>query len=326
MKTLGEVFNLFVCVILSRFNAVTSIIHVENGKSVTLNPNIQGNPEDILWTFNGNKVAEHDLKEFQDYGQFIGRSEIQIITGQLIVLRMTSQDSGIYKSVIQIDGKLQNSENEVQVIDAVQQPNVTCILNNITESKTLFCSVSSQFQTTFEWTGSNSIQHSGQELHISKEEKPDSVFTCTVKNEVSQKSTSFALKDCLTDENIILPVILAIIGAIALIVVITVVFYFICRRQNKAKDSTQQNLINMCGFSGTEAQGEDVNQALRNNHDSEYNAEQDTNEDGDESENNEETMGDYKYADVNQTLKNKHVAENYKEQDIHEEGAESEKN
>ncbi len=84
--------------------------------------------------------------------------------------------------------------------DAVQEPNVTCILNNITESKTLFCSVSSQFQTTFEWTGSNAIQHTGKELHISKEEKSDSVFTCTVKNEVSQKSTSFALKDCLTGQ------------------------------------------------------------------------------------------------------------------------------
>ncbi len=97
-------------------DAVTSIIYVENGKSVTLNPNIQGNPEDILWTFNGNKVAEHDLKEFQEYGQFRGRSEIHITTGQLTVLHMTGQDSGIYSSAIQIDGKLQNSENEVQVI------------------------------------------------------------------------------------------------------------------------------------------------------------------------------------------------------------------
>ncbi|XP_016318391.1 uncharacterized protein LOC107670330 [Sinocyclocheilus anshuiensis] len=322
MKTLREVFNLFVCVILSRFNAVTSIIYVENGKSVTLNPNVQGDPEDILWTFNGNKVAEHDLNEFQEYGQFRGRSEIQITTGQLTVLRMTSQDSGIYWSAIQIDGKLQNSENEVQVIDAVQEPNVTCILNNITESKILFCSVSSQFQTTFEWTGSNSIQHSGQELHISKEEKPDSVFTCTVKNEVSLKSTSFALKDCLTDENINLPVILAIICAIIGVITMAVAFYFICQRRNKAKYSTQQNVIEMCGFSETEAQGEDVNQALRNDHVSEDNAEQDTNEDGDESENNEETMDE----DVNQALKNNHVAENYKKQDINEDGAESEKN
>lgn len=83
---------------------------------MTLNPNIHGKPEEILWTFNGNKVAEHDLTKFQDYGQFKGRSGIEITTGQLTVRNMTSQDSGIYKSEIQIDGEQQNSKNEVQVI------------------------------------------------------------------------------------------------------------------------------------------------------------------------------------------------------------------
>lgn len=39
--------------------------------------------------------------------------------------------------------------------------------------------------------------------------------------------------------------------------------------------------------------GEEVKQALRNDHVSEDNADQDTNEDGDESENNEKTMGDF---------------------------------
>lgn len=61
-------------------------------------------------------MAEHDLDEFQDYGQFRERSEIEVTTGQLTVHNMTSRDSGIYKSVIQISGKLQSSPNEVQVI------------------------------------------------------------------------------------------------------------------------------------------------------------------------------------------------------------------
>ncbi|XP_059417486.1 uncharacterized protein LOC132152694 [Carassius carassius] len=198
MITLWEVFNLFVCVILSRFNAVTSVTFVENGNNLTLNPNISDKPEDILWTFNEDKVADHDLNEFEAYGRFKGRSSIEITTGQLTVRNMTSQDSGIYKSEIQINGKQQKSENEVQVIDALQEPVVTCKLNMTTESKTLFCSASSNSTISFERTGSNSTQHSEQELHISKEEKPDSVFTCTVKNEVSQKNTSFTLKDCNT--------------------------------------------------------------------------------------------------------------------------------
>ncbi|XP_051763076.1 SLAM family member 5 [Ctenopharyngodon idella] len=248
MRSLWDVSNLFVC-LLSSFNAVTSVVYVENGKSLTLNPNIQGTPEDILWTYNGNKVAEHDLTEFQDYGPFRGRSEIEISTGQLTVHHMTSNDSGIYRSVIQINGKLQNSDNEVKVIDAVQEPNVTCKLNNI--SRTLSCSVSSQFNVSYEWTGPGAAQQSGQELHISKEEKPDSVYTCTVKNEVSQKSSSFTVKDCDTDEppseqNIILPVILAAIATVILGIVAPVAIYFILQKRKKEDEKgTKNNLMEM---------------------------------------------------------------------------------
>ncbi|KAK7153576.1 hypothetical protein R3I94_007076 [Phoxinus phoxinus] len=162
--------------------------------SLSLNPNIQGKPEDILWTHNGKIVAEHELNNFQDYGQFRGRSEIEVSSGQLTVHNMTGLDNGIYRSVIQINGKLQSSANEVQVMDAVPQPIVTCKLNNI--SRALFCSVSSQSHVSYEWTGSGSAQV-GQELHI-RREKPDSVYTCTVKNAVSQKSSRFSLRDCHT--------------------------------------------------------------------------------------------------------------------------------
>ncbi|XP_043105274.1 SLAM family member 5 isoform X2 [Puntigrus tetrazona] len=312
MKKLKGVFNLFVWVILSRFHAVSSIIYVEDGKSVTLNPNIQGNPEDILWTFNGNKAAERDLNEFLEYGQFRGRSEIDISTGQLTVLRATSQDSGVYKSAVQIDGKLQMYENEVRVIDAVQEPNVTCTLNNVTESKTLFCSVSSRFLTTFEWTGSNSLKRSGQELDISKVEKPDSVFICTVKNEVSQKSTSFTLKDCPEGkpphENVILPVII-IIACVVIIVGSAAAIYFIYRRRNKGK------------------KGEDLNHAVRNNYDLEDNAEQDTNEDRDEFENDEETemmSGNEYREEANQALRSNHVSEDSAEEDLKKDKEETE--
>ncbi|XP_026074249.1 uncharacterized protein si:dkey-11f4.14 [Carassius auratus] len=221
-------------------DAVTSVTFVENGNNLTLNPNINGKPEDILWTFNEHKVADYYLNEFEAYGQFKGRSWIEITTGQLTVHHMTSQDSGIYKSEIQINGKNQKSENEVQVIEALQEPVVTCKLT--TESKTLFCSASSNSKISFEWTGSNSTQHSKQELNISKEEKPEAVFTCTVKNEVSQKNTSFTLKDCNKDElydpqkdmKTMLPDIFVIIGAI----ILGIAAVFICLIYKKInKDS-----------------------------------------------------------------------------------------
>lgn len=125
--------------------------------------------------------------------------------------------------------------------------------------------MSSQFNVSYEWTGPGAAQQSGQELHISKEEKPDSVYTCTVKNEVSQKSSSFTVKDCDTgtlhahynncwstvfmmtlmiivmfllyldeppsEQNIILPVILAAIATVILGIVAPVAIYFILQKR-----------------------------------------------------------------------------------------------
>lgn len=73
-------------------------------------------PEDILWTFNGNKLAEHDLNEFQDYGRFVNRTEIDISTGRLSVHQMTREDTGSYRAMIQINGKMQYFKHDVEVI------------------------------------------------------------------------------------------------------------------------------------------------------------------------------------------------------------------
>ncbi|XP_073702388.1 uncharacterized protein [Garra rufa] len=326
MRTFGELFNLFVCVILSAYSAETAVIYVENGKNVTLDPHIQVEPEEILWTFNGNKLAECDFTEFHEYGQFKRRSSIEFTTGKLTVHQMTRQDNGIYRSVIQIDGRQHNSQNEVQVIDAVQEPNVTCTLNKITKSKTLFCSVSSQIKASYEWTGSHLVQHSGQELPISNGEEPDSVFTCTVKNEVSQKKTSFALKDCPTDiphpenitenENINLSVLLFIIGAIILIAVAVAIYVIYKKRNNGrsgdlSKDGTQNNLMSKLPEMEEQIHLKSVSQA---DHVSVNNGKLNANEEGVESENDEEEENE----DVKQSLINSRNAENNEEIGISE--------
>ncbi|XP_051565785.1 uncharacterized protein LOC127447765 isoform X1 [Myxocyprinus asiaticus] len=238
MMALWKAFHFFICLTLTRFDAVICVTYVKSGKSVTLNPNVPGGTlEDIIWTYNGNKVAEHDLIKFQEYGQFKGRTEIAISTGQLTVHHMTNSDSGVYGSVIQINGKLKHSAHDVQVIDPVPEPKVTCELNRTAESRTLFCSVDSQFPATYEWSGSNAAQQSGQELNISKEENLDSAYTCTVKNQVSQKNTSFILKECNTDGSQ-LNLIIIIIIIIIISVIIAVAIYFV-KKRNKVKMSGQ---------------------------------------------------------------------------------------
>ncbi|KAI2647556.1 CD48 antigen [Labeo rohita] len=327
---------------------------------MTLDPYIPGEPEEILWTFNGNKVAEYDSTGFQEYGQFRGRSEIEFTTAKLTVRRMSSQDSGIYRSVIQINGRQQNSENKVQVIDAVQEPSVTCKLN--TSTKILFCSVSSQIQVTYEWTGSDLIKHSGQEFPVSKEEKPDSVFTCTVKNEVSRKNTSFALKDCPIDllhpdnisenDNITLPVVLFIISAVIIIIVAVLKIKIAHQKWKRMNYQVQKRKltvrmtvlvytnviqplmsihyeVNKVEKSIRDDADEDVNRSLTNHHNTKNNEEPNMSEGANKTEKTKEaerTAGNESDEDVNQPFKNKHDAEKNEKQYISEDVAKYEKN
>nr|XP_021334477.1 CD48 antigen isoform X2 [Danio rerio] len=231
MRRLCGVLNLFICLILSRFNAVTSTIYIENGRTLTLNVTIQGNPEEILWKFNGNKLAERDLTDFQDYGQFKGRSRINITSGQLTVRNATRRDSGTYESEIQISGKLQMSKHEVRVIDAVQKPSVSCKVNKTTESTTLRCSVPDPQSVSYRWTTeqSDSDQHLGPQLQISSDQQSDSVYTCTVSNPVSWSNTSVTLRACGTDNSVLKNILIGLLVITALIIMIAVIICLLQR-------------------------------------------------------------------------------------------------
>lgn len=232
MRRLCGVLNLFICLILSRFNAATSTIYIENGRTLTLNVTIQGNPEEILWKFNGNKLAERDLTDFQDYGQFKGRSRINITSGQLTVRNATRRDSGTYESEIQISGKLQMSKHEVRVIDAVQKPSVSCKVNKTTESTTLRCSVPDPQSVSYRWTTaqSDTDQHLGPQLQISSDQQPDSVYTCTVSNPVSRSNTSVTLRACGTDNSVMKNILIGLLVIAAVTLMIAVIICILQRR------------------------------------------------------------------------------------------------
>ncbi|TRY91688.1 hypothetical protein DNTS_003337 [Danionella cerebrum] len=183
-------------------DAESSVVYVETRTNLTLCPRVEGSPEDILWKFKGNKVAERDSNGFQDYGEFKERCSIDLSSGNLTVLNMRRNDSGVYESEIAINGRVQNSNQEVKVIDAVQELLVSCKVDPDSHSKTLRCSeIQPPSQKhTFEWTGSSPASPEGPELRVEPDTQPDAVFTCTVRNEVSKKNISFRIGDCSTEE------------------------------------------------------------------------------------------------------------------------------
>ncbi|KAJ8013128.1 hypothetical protein DPEC_G00050080 [Dallia pectoralis] len=170
------------------------------GGEIILTPTISGKPEEILWKHNGNKVVEFDGTSNTEYGRYKGRTDLNLINGQLIIRGLTDADSGPYQLEAIVNQMLQHSDHEVQIIDAVPQPSVTCKSNN--SGTTLLCSADLHPLTQFLWRIPGGSETPGSELFIPVDENQESVYTCVVKNPVSNKTAEFTLKECHTDAKI----------------------------------------------------------------------------------------------------------------------------
>uniref|UniRef100_A0A672T6F1 Ig-like domain-containing protein n=1 Tax=Sinocyclocheilus grahami TaxID=75366 RepID=A0A672T6F1_SINGR len=172
----------------------------ESGNKITLTPSIRGKPEEILWTHNGNKVLEYDGSEVAKYGSFKDRVDLDFETGQLTIRKLNSQDSGKYQSEIWINRNAQIASHNLTVLDALPEPQVACELDETSNFNKLSCSVVSQTQPSYEWSGPN-IKQLGPTLLVNEQEvNHNSVYTCTVKNKAGSRTTDFTLQDCHTGE------------------------------------------------------------------------------------------------------------------------------
>lgn len=83
-------------------------------------------------------------------------------------------------------------------VDTVPEPKVTCKETDPkSERTTLLCSVDSDTPVSYRWRGPTVYDQPGSELQLGKQEDLDSVFTCLVKNEISEKSATSTIRDCL---------------------------------------------------------------------------------------------------------------------------------
>ncbi|CAB1328877.1 unnamed protein product [Coregonus sp. 'balchen'] len=209
------------------------------GGEITLTPSMSGYIEYILWKHNGNKVVVFDGSQNREYGRYKHRIILDWHTGELTISGLTDADSGSYLLEAVIKGKLQYSQHEVDVIDVVSQPNITCVVNNTTPEnmdRTLLCSADLQPLTQFIWRSPGGSVSPGPELFIPGGENQESVYTCVVKNPVSEKTAEFTLKDCYTEEgsSSVLAVILSILILLVLVAVLVLLW-----RWRKGKKHTE---------------------------------------------------------------------------------------
>ncbi|XP_016318395.1 myb-like protein X isoform X1 [Sinocyclocheilus anshuiensis] len=220
------------CFCLSQ-DLVFCVDYGESGNKIILTPSIRGKPEEILWTHNGNKVLEYDGSEVAKYGSFKDRVDLDFETGQLTIRKLNSQDSGKYQSEIWINRNAQISSHNLTVLDALPEPQVTCELDETWNFKKLSCSVVSQTQPSYEWSGPN-IKQLGPTLLVNEqEENHNSVYTCTVKNKAGSRTTDFTLQDCHTGRESPAVLVPVLIVTVLLIILLAVLAFYLYRHKKQ---------------------------------------------------------------------------------------------
>uniref|UniRef100_A0A668AKE0 Ig-like domain-containing protein n=1 Tax=Myripristis murdjan TaxID=586833 RepID=A0A668AKE0_9TELE len=178
--------------------AVDTILYAQSGHEATLRPTIHGQPENIFWTHDGNKVIQFDGSEEKVYSTYKNRIILDWGSGDLTIKDLTPEDSGQYRLEVNIQGKLHSFLQDLEVA----KPTISCELNDASGSEPramLMCSVGTKnlsASTEFVWKLLEE-QKPGQELPISLGGKnDDEEYCCVVSNPVSAKNATFTAKDC----------------------------------------------------------------------------------------------------------------------------------
>ncbi|XP_042560830.1 CD48 antigen-like isoform X1 [Clupea harengus] len=185
------------CFIFTLFyGAFSKTINVATNRRVTLQPLVEGEIENILWRHNGNKMVEWDNKagNVSEYLKFKGRIKLDVKAGDVTIIHLTKDDSGLYDAVMIIQGKLIIRKHRVEVTDPVTKAKITCLSN-----ATLHCEAEGDF-LDYSWSGPGlqTAEMRGQTGPQISKENQDSVYTCVVNNPVSNSSVTYHASDCFT--------------------------------------------------------------------------------------------------------------------------------
>ncbi|XP_026152154.1 protein IWS1 homolog isoform X5 [Mastacembelus armatus] len=237
-----HLYILLCCIFTAAQVSGQSSIYALKGQSVTLRPEVSGQPEQLLWKHKGNKVVEFDGSEQQVYSPFDNRITLDWHSAELDVKDLRYEDSGEYELEVYMNKMLHRSQYNVKVIDRVPKPTISCETHNGSSSNTdgaqatLMCSVESkepQSLMKFEWISRGNVQP-GPELTIHlKDKHDDEEYSCRVSNPLTLETSTFIAKDCYPDETSSVGVAVGI-GLTILLTVIVIASICFCKQRHKA--------------------------------------------------------------------------------------------
>ncbi|CAK6953972.1 CD48 antigen-like [Scomber scombrus] len=213
-----------------------STIYALKGKEVKIIPTIPGQPDDILWKHNGNKVVEFNGQEQQAYRPYEDRLTLDWHGAELSINQLTFEDSGSYELETVLNKVFKRSFYKLEVIDKVAKPTISCQMINVTQA-TLMCSAKSSLPQSLmkiEWS-SHGIVRPGPNLTISLGDD-DEVYSCDVSNPLTKDTATFTAMDCypVADKSSSVGVIVGSIFAIIIVLVLLGLCFMFRRKRIEA--------------------------------------------------------------------------------------------
>ncbi|XP_053734003.1 ribonuclease inhibitor-like isoform X1 [Synchiropus splendidus] len=185
-------------------------------------------PEKIFWRHNGKEVVMVNGREKQEYGSYKGRIMLNRYSAELWIKDVRFEDGGEYE----LEVWHKNQENPVQkmyyhfeVIAKVSITNVSCEMDGDHQAK-LVCSAESSHPQllTFEWSF-DGTQHPGSNLTIGLNKDDKRVFTCHVKDPLSEDKATLAAGKCFPEKKDSIIWIAVVVSIFAVLLIVGLVYW-----------------------------------------------------------------------------------------------------
>ncbi|XP_062398015.1 uncharacterized protein LOC134088102 [Sardina pilchardus] len=185
------------------FRGVTwsNVLFAQKNGNITLRTSITQGIQEILWKFQGNKVADWDeLSGVTDYLQFKRRTYLVRETGDLTIFSLKSEDSGLYEGELIINGNIHTVKHDLSIIDPGSKSNIIC--KTIDDDNAILLCQAEGPHLSYSWSGPGlNTGFNGQiGPNVSRVENANSDYSCVVKNPVSEMTVYFKAADCFTSK------------------------------------------------------------------------------------------------------------------------------
>ncbi|XP_077335661.1 CD48 antigen-like [Lithobates pipiens] len=162
------------------------------GSEVIMKPKYTGNPSEINWKINGNRLVDMEVNSQNKPPMFYrlqDRASIDRTNGVLTIRDLRIEDSGDYRAEALVNNNYQYTDITLTVRACPDKPNIT---NKTTKENIVLYCESSTPGVTYKWFTQTESVGKGQSYSEPRPEH-DVTLTCFVENEVCKKNSSITI-------------------------------------------------------------------------------------------------------------------------------------